>query len=41
MAMPTRREASEALRKAKFVLVRQDGHKPPLAEAYREPYKIK
>ena len=34
-------EASEALRKAKFVLVRQNGHKPPSAEAYRGPYKIK
>ena len=34
-------EASEALQKARFVLVRQDGHKPPLVEAYRGPYKIK
>ena len=34
-------EASEALRKAKFVLVRQNGHKPPSTEAYRGPYKIK
>ena len=36
-------EASEALRKAKFVLVRQDRHKPLLVEAYRGPfiYKIK
>ena len=34
-------EASEALRKARFVLVHQDRHKPPLAEAYRGPYKIK
>ena len=32
---------SEALRKARFVLVRQDGYKPPLAEAYRGRYKIK
>ena len=29
------------LRKAKFVLVRQGGHKPPLAEVYRGPYKVK
>ena len=28
-------EASEALQKAKFVLVRQDGHKPLLAAAYK------
>ena len=35
------REASEALRKARFVLVHQDGHKPLLAEAYRGRYKIK
>ena len=34
-------KASEALRKARFVLVCQDGHKPPLVEAYRGPYKIK
>ena len=31
----------DALKKAKFVLVRQDGHKPPLVEAYRGPYKVK
>ena len=30
-------EASEALQNATFVLVRQDGHKPPLAAAYRGP----
>ena len=34
-------EASEALQNAAFVLVRQDGHKPPLAAAYRGPYKVK
>ena len=34
-------KATSALRKAKFVLVHQDGHKPPLAEAYRGPYKVK
>ena len=34
-------EASDALQKAKFVLVHQDRHKPPLAEAYRDPYRIK
>ena len=34
-------EASDALKKAKFVLVGQHGHKPPLAEAYRGPFKIK
>ena len=34
-------EASDALKKAKLVLVRQDEHKPPLVEAYRGPYKIK
>ena len=31
-------EASDALRKAKCVLVR---HKPPLVEAYRGPHKVK
>ena len=30
-------EASEALRKARFVLVGKDGHKPQLAEAYKDP----
>ena len=37
-------KASDALKIAKFVLVCQDGHKPPsveAAEAYRGPYKIK
>ena len=31
-------EASKALQKAKFVLVRQDGHKRPLAAAYKGTY---
>ena len=34
-------EASEALQKAKFVLVRQDRHKPLLAAAYKGPYRVK
>ena len=34
-------EASEALQNAAFVLVRQDGHKPPLTAAYRGPFKVK
>ena len=29
------------LQNAAFVLVRQDGHKPPLAAAYRGPFKVK
>ena len=34
-------KSSDALKKAKFMLVRQDRHNPPLAEAYRGPYKVK
>ena len=34
-------EASDALKKAKFVLVSQDGHKPSVVEAYRGPFKVK
>ena len=30
-------EASEALQKARFVLVGKEGHKPQLAESYKDP----
>ena len=34
-------KASEALQNAALVLVRQDGHKPLLAAAYRGPFRVK